>query len=134
MIHNFIFRYRLVSFLFLFLLIASCNNPPETTIPGTVLLDTTLTTPPAEELVGLEVDGAGKTILLTVVSNGCTRKEDFKLSMQNEELLVERLRRDDCKRMPDTLQLRFGFKEAGIQENKNFRVRNRFSGNLMIIN
>lgn len=131
MIHNFIFRYRLFSFLFFFLLMASCNNPPETPKPDTV--DAT-PAPPAEELVGLVVDGAGQTILLTVVSNGCTRKEDFKLSMQNEELVVERLRRDDCKRMPDTLQLRFGFKEAGLEENKNFRVRNLFSGNLMIIN
>lgn len=131
MIHNFIFRYRLFSFLFFFLLMASCNNPPETPKPVTV--DAT-PVPPAEELVGLVVDGAGQTILLTVVSNGCTRKEDFKLSMQNEELVVERLRRDDCKRMPDTLQLRFGFKEAGLEEHKNFRVRNLFSGNLMIIN
>lgn len=115
------------------LMLASCNNGPSTT--SSVMIPTAESTaPPAEELVGLVVDGASQTLLLTVMSNGCTRKEDFKLSMQNEELLVERLRRDDCKRMPDTLLLRFSFKEAGIQEFKSFRVRNRFSGKLITLN
>jgi hypothetical protein len=136
MIHNYLFRYLHVSLLFVFLLAASCKERPQIAQPTTVSvapLQTQLNLP-AEELAGLVVDGATKTLLLTVKSNGCTRKEDFKLSVQNEELVVERLRRDDCKRMPDTLQLRFSFKEAGLQENKSFRVRNRFSGSLITLN
>jgi PBP1b-binding outer membrane lipoprotein LpoB len=133
MTHNYLFRYRLISILFLFLLMASCNNPSEKPAPTTTVSEAP-STAPSEELAGLLVDAASQTLLLTVKSNGCTRKEDFKLSVQNEELVVERLQRDDCKRMPDTLQLRFSFKEAGLQANKSFRVRNRFSGSLITLN
>lgn len=115
------------------LILASCNNGPSTT-SSLIVPPATSQAPPAEELAGLVVDAASQTLLLTVKSNGCTRKEDFKLSMQNEELVVERLRRDDCKRMPDTLQLRFSFKEAGLEANKSFRVRNRFSASLINLN
>jgi hypothetical protein len=118
----------MTKFLFLILLLVNCNNQPTQSTPTTAVAPAPAEATAAEEqLLGLVLDADSKTVTVTVMSNGCTTKKDFRCSMQNGEWLLERTRRDDCKRMPFATQLQFGFAEAGIDARKPFRVRNRFA-------
>lgn len=87
-----------------------------------------------ENILGLGFDFEKKEIILTVVSNGCTNKEDFLLLQKDSGLLVIRKRIDECKAMPEAVQFRWSFAEAGIEANKPFKVYNSFSGDIFNAN
>jgi hypothetical protein len=84
----------------------------------------------SENILGLSLNYEQKQINITVVSNGCTTKEDFTLQMQQNSLLISRKKKDVCKAMPEPVQFTWSFKEAGIDDNIPFSVQNRFSPNI----
>ena len=88
----------------------------------------------SEKLLGLGFDYEKKEIILTLVSNGCTNKADFVLLQKDNGLLVIRKRIDECKAIPEAVQFRWSFAEAGIETNRPFKVYNSFSGDIFNAN
>ncbi len=88
-----------------------------------------MSTPPSENLLALSLNFEQSQISITVVSKGCTVKDDFKLQLQEGQLLVLRTRKDECKAMQEPVQFTWTFKEAGIDPNKTFVIGNRFIAN-----
>lgn len=87
-----------------------------------------------ENLLGVSLNDEKKELLITVVSHGCTVKADFELQMNNNVLLLIRKRKDVCKAMPESLQLIYTFKEAQINENVPFKIKNTFIANPLTAN
>lgn len=87
-----------------------------------------------EELIGIALNYEENQLSLQVVASGCTEKEHFKFQMKNDTLSIFRTRIDACKAMQEVITLTFSFREAGIQPNKPFAIRNRFIGNLYLAN
>lgn len=55
-------------------------------------------------------------IIITVMSQGCTRKNDFFIGFnQKSQLMIKRLKVDRCRAKPRPIQLYFTFKELGIE-------------------
>ena len=63
-----------------------------------------------------------KKIRLQVMSNGCTKAESFKLIWKEDNLTVERLKPDYCRRVPHKVWLEFKI-PAQV---KKFSVANKF--------
>jgi len=63
-----------------------------------------------------------KTLRLQVMSNGCTKAESFKLIWQGDNLTVQRVKPDHCRRMPHKIWLKF---EIPTQIS-NFNMVNKF--------
>ncbi|MEM7431036.1 MAG: hypothetical protein AAF351_03750 [Pseudomonadota bacterium] len=67
---------------------------------------------------------------LTVVSQGCTKKEDFDFEVRRSgqagdaAVLVIRNREDKCKRMPFAMTFQFGLSEVGLRESEKVRLLN----------
>ena len=70
---------------------------------------------------GVEV--SPNTIKVQVTSNGCTSKESFKLHWQQNKLTLERIKPDNCRRMPHKKWLEFNLPEAV----KSVYIVNEFS-------
>jgi hypothetical protein len=87
-----------------------------------------------ENLLGITLDYEKGEITIHVVSSGCTQKNDFKFDMKNDTLSVVRIRRDECKAMGSEVQFVYSLKEAGINPNKPFIIRNKFIANMFIAN
>jgi hypothetical protein len=87
-----------------------------------------------ENLLGLTLDYEKGEISIHVVSSGCTQKNDFRFEMKGDTLSVVRVRKDDCKAMESEVRFTYTLKEAGINANKAFIVRNKFIANLFIAN
>jgi hypothetical protein len=116
--------------LFSLLLLLSCSNQSatsKTNTTDTLPLTQTNNSAKGEQLMGLLLDVDSQMLIITVISNGCTTKKDFRFTMDNGTLLIERNRTDDCKRMPFTTEFKFSFAEAGIEPSKAFQVRNKFA-------
>lgn len=64
----------------------------------------------------------GKEISLQVMSNGCTKAKSFKLIWQDDNLTVQRLKPDFCRRVPHKIWLKFEIP----QQIKEFSVTNQF--------
>jgi len=83
--------------------------------------DTTKTSKlPRLDLHGIETKG--KQLSLQVMSNGCTKAESFQLIWQENNLTVQRLKPDHCRRMPHKIWLTFELPT----KIKAFRVANKF--------
>jgi len=87
-----------------------------------------------ENLLGLTLDYDKGEVTIHVVSSGCTQKTDFRFDMKNDTLSVVRIRRDDCKAMGSEVRFNYTLKEAGINPNKLFIIRNKFIVNMYIAN
>ena len=87
-----------------------------------------------ENLLGLTLDYEKGEVTIHVISSGCTQKTDFKFNMKNDTLSVVRIRRDECKAMGSDVHFVYTLKEAGINPNKPFIIRNKFIANLFIAN
>lgn len=85
-------------------------------------------------LLGLTLDYDKGEITIHVVGSGCTQKNDFKFDIKSDTLSVLRLRTDDCKAMESEVRFTYKLKEAGINPNKAFIVRNKFIANPFIAN
>jgi hypothetical protein len=119
----------MIRLLFFWLLLASCTNQsaPTTTSHTDTSKPAQTNTVAGEQLLGLQLNADSQTVVITVMSNGCTTKKDFRFTMENGALLIERTRRDDCKRMPFATALSFSYAEVGIKQGNAFRIRNGFS-------
>lgn len=84
---------------------------------------------PSEKLIGLVFNYDKGEIELTVTSSGCTGKADFKWSNAGNNIQVERIKRDECKAMPEAIKLIYSFKEAGIDTDKVYSITNSFIAN-----
>lgn len=87
-----------------------------------------------ENLLGVSLNDDKKELIITVVSHGCTVKADFELQMQNNVLLIIRKKKDECKAMPEPLQLIYTFNEAQINPNIPFTIKNGFIANPLTAN
>ena len=87
-----------------------------------------------ENLLGVSLNDEKKELIITVVSKGCTVKGDFELKMQNNVFLLIRKKKDECKAMPEALQLIYTFNEAGISPNTPFTIKNVFIANPLTAN
>ncbi len=87
-----------------------------------------------EKLLGISLDDEKGEVTIQVVSTGCTKKSDFAFEMKSDTLTVIRTRKDDCKAMGSTAWFSYSFKEAGINPNKPFVIRNKFIVNKFIAN
>lgn len=123
-------KYKTSTLLFLLfsgliLMTFSCNNnkqaPAEKPVAASQI--------PDEKLIGLVFNYDNGEIELTITSSGCTVKTDFRWSITGNSILVERIKRDECKAMPEAIKLIYSFKEAGIDKNKAYTITNSFIAN-----
>lgn len=82
-----------------------------------------------EQLLGMELNYDNNTIALVVVTKGCTTKQDFSFQMKDNNLLVVRKKKDECKALASGLRLTWTFQETGIKPNVPFRIQNSFIAN-----
>lgn len=106
-------------------IIFSCNDNKQTPAEKNVVARQV----PAEKLIGLVFNYEKGEIELTITSSGCSGKGDFRWSVTGNSILVERIKKDECKAMPEALKLIYSFKEAGIDSGKTYSVNNSFIAN-----
>jgi hypothetical protein len=82
-----------------------------------------------ERLIAFSLDYNKQEILFTVVSHGCTVKNDFGFTLQKEQIIIKRKRKDDCKAMPEAVSFTYSMKDAGISPDKVYAIKNRFIAN-----
>lgn len=75
---------------------------------------------PLAHLHGLEVKG--NKLRLQVMSNGCTKVKSFELIWQGNNLTIQRLKPDYCRRMPHKIWLEFKMPT----QIKAFNIANEF--------
>lgn len=115
---------------FLLVSVAGCKDK---TTPGlTTEVKPVVTT--EEDLLALSLDYEKKEITVVLVSKGCTRIDDISVVASNGELTVKRSRKDECKAMPEPASFTFSFKDASIDPDKNYTVKNRFIANPNLAN
>lgn len=85
--------------------------------------------PAAEKLIGLVLNYDKGEIELTITSSGCTGKADFRWSVTGNMVQVDRIKKDECKAMPEAIKLIYSFKEAGIEPDKAYSISNSFIAN-----
>lgn len=82
-----------------------------------------------ERLISFSLDYNKQEISFTAVSHGCTVKNDFDFTVQDEDILIKRKKKDECKAMPEAVNFLFSMQEAGISQDKAYTVKNRFIAN-----
>jgi len=87
-----------------------------------------------EELLGVSLNFDKKEITITVVTGGCTEKNDFQFVMKNGALTILRKKKDTCKMLQTKISFTYSLKEAGIDPNKPFKIMNKFSANAFFAN
>jgi hypothetical protein len=87
-----------------------------------------------EKLLGLSFDYDKKEISITVVTTGCTVKGDFAFKVQNNTVTITRKKRDACKMVPQAIQLTYTLREAGLNADKTYIIKNRFIANPNLAN
>ena len=87
-----------------------------------------------EKLLGISLDDEKGEITIYVVSSECTKQSDFTFEMKGDTLTVIRIRKDDCKAMGSPVQFSYSLKNAGINPNKPFVIRNNFIANKFVAN
>ena len=87
-----------------------------------------------EELLGVSLNFDKKEITLTVVTSGCTNKNDFLFVMKNDTLTILRKKKDTCKMLESEVSFTYSLKEAGIDPNKPFILTNKFIANPFVAN
>lgn len=103
------------------LLVAGCSNKPAADDK-------------AEKLLGLSLNYDKKEITVTVVSTGCTTKADFSFVVNANTIKIERNKKDECKAMPEAINLVYSFRESGISDDKKYTVANSFIANPNLAN
>jgi hypothetical protein len=87
-----------------------------------------------ENILSVSFDYDKQEFKITVVSNGCTVKEDFNIQQDRNQITVVRRKNDDCKAMPQALSINWSFKEAGIDPDLTYSIQNLFIANPNIAN
>lgn len=100
--------------LFFTLLFIRCTRPETTT---------------GEKLLSLVLDYEKSEVSITVITKGCTGKSDFSFVVNGQTITVLRLKKDECKAMPEAVVFTYNLKEAGLDANKEYMVTNRFIAN-----
>lgn len=100
----------------LLLLLAGCSSKPSAENKSEILL-------------GLSLNYDKKEISVTVVSTGCTTKADLSFTVTSNTIRVSRIKRDECKAVPEAINLVYSFQETGISADKNYTVINSFIAN-----
>lgn len=80
----------------------------------------------SEKLLGLTFDDKKNEVTVTVTSTGCTDKNDIQFKVKNNVIEISRKKRDLCKRMPFAVSFTFTLKEAGLDANKSYIIKNKF--------
>ncbi len=76
-----------------------------------------------------EVSNTKEAVVLKVMSNGCTRKKDFRVRVsRNQSLQVIRLKKDRCRNDPRTIELHYTHNELGLDKPVTL-PGNRVAGN-----
>lgn len=88
----------------------------------------------SEKLLGLSLNYDKKEITVTVVSTGCTAKADFSFSVTANTIKIERTKKDECKAVPEAMNLVYSFGEIGLSADKNYTVANSFIANPNLAN
>jgi hypothetical protein len=108
---------KTISTVLLLLTLAACNTPAPEGKTG------------SENLLGLSFNYEKSELTATVVSNGCTMKEDFTIEQNSNQLTIRRKKRDECKALPEPVSISWAFKEAGIDPNRAYTIENNFIAN-----
>lgn len=87
-----------------------------------------------ENISSVLFDYDKQELTITVFSNGCTVKEDLSIQLNKSQITVVRRKKDDCKAMPQALSINWSFKEAGIDPDITYSIRNMFIANPHIAN
>lgn len=87
-----------------------------------------------EKLLGLTFDDEKSEVTISVTSTGCTAKSDFQFKVKNNTIEIVRKKRDLCKRMPFATNFTFTLKEAGLDANKTYTIKNKFVANPNLAN
>ena len=82
-----------------------------------------------EKLLGLSFDDDKSEVTISVTSTGCTAKSDFQFKVKNNAIEIVRKKRDMCKRMPFATSFTYTLKEAGLDANKTYTIKNKFVAN-----
>lgn len=82
-----------------------------------------------EKLLGISLNYETKEVTISVVSTGCTQKNDFTFNMVKEVLTVNRIKEDYCKAMEEIVTFTYSFEAAKIDSNKPFVIGNKFVAN-----
>jgi hypothetical protein len=104
---------------------AANDVPPSTTAQPAknMQLSTNVQYTDKRQLVNLHgLEAKEKLIRLQVMSNGCTKAKSFKLNWQKDNLSIQRLKQDYCRRTPHKIWLEFEIPT----EIKAFSVANKF--------
>lgn len=112
---------RLFLLVITMLILAGCGNKPATDNKS-------------EKLIGLSLNYDKKEITVLVVSTGCTGKADFFFVVNANTIRIDRTKKDECKAMPEAINLVYTFQESGIDADKNYTVVNSFIANRNLAN
>lgn len=82
-----------------------------------------------EKLLGFSFNYEKNEVAITVITKGCTGKSDFSFTVQGKMVTVLRIKKDECKAMPEAVVLTYSLKEAGLDANKEYSVGNLFIAN-----
>ncbi len=82
-----------------------------------------------EKLIGFTFNYEKSEVAITVISKGCTGKSDFSFKVQGNMITVVRMKKDECKAMPEAVVFTYSLKEAGLDANKDYSLVNRFVAN-----
>ena len=123
-------KYKIPTLIFLLFsglsfIVFSCNDNKQTPAEKPVAARQV----PAEKLIGLVLNYDKGEIELTITSSGCSGKGDFRWNVTGNSILVERIKKDECKAMPEAIKLIYSFKEAGLDKNTEYSVNNLFVAN-----
>lgn len=88
----------------------------------------------SEKLLGIAFNYDSKEIVVTVISTGCTVKADFSFIVNSNTIKIERIKKDECKAMPEAINLVYTFQESGISADKSYTIVNSFIANLNLAN
>jgi hypothetical protein len=86
----------------------------------------------SEKLLGFSFDYDKNEVTIKVVTHGCTVKSDFTFKVSSGNINVVRKKKDFCKMMPDAISFTYSLKEAGLEVNKAYIIKNKFIANLNI--
>ncbi len=88
----------------------------------------------AEKLLGFSTNYDKQEVTITVVTTGCTVKSDLSIKVSGTNITVVRKKRDMCKMMPDAVSFTYTMKEAGLDVNKTYTIKNKFVANPNLAN
>ena len=83
-----------------------------------------------ERLLGFSSDPKTCQVTIRVISNGCTHVSDFRFYRNRDTLAIRRVRRDDCKMVPDTIALTFPLATMDCQGLRSVVLRNELRGKM----